>query len=127
MTPDFDQKIQKSFAAYLYPHVTLALPDRIMGQSFLNYLNFLHPQGVTFEYAGKSGVGQNEQSLEWSLLLEGQEGLKKDWGVKSTENLVQVHLPAFETRYFPFVSFLTFCRQFLAKLVLQTKVQELFL
>ena len=127
MTPDFDQKIQKSFAAYLYPHLTLALPDRIMGQSFLNYLNFLHPQGVTFAYAGKSDVGQNEQSLEWSLLVEGQEGLKKDWGVKSTENLVQVHLPAFETRYFPFVSFLTFCREFLAKLVLQTKVQELFL
>ena len=46
-------------------------------------------------------------SLEWSLLLEEQQGLKKDWGVESTENWEQVHLLAFETRYFPFVPYLT--------------------
>ena len=67
-------------------------------------------------------------SLEWSLLLEEQQGLKKDWGVESTANWKQVHFPAFETRYFPFVPYLTsFCRGFLAKLVLQRKFQWLFL
>ena len=39
----------------------------------------------------KSGFVQIEQSLEWSLLLEGQQGLKKDWGVESSTNWVQVH------------------------------------
>ena len=108
--PGFDQKDQKSFNTYLYPHLTMSPPDRMMDQSLFDYLNLLHAQGVTLKDAGKSGLVQNEQSLEWSLLLEGQQGLKKDWGVESTANLVQVHLPAFETWYFPFVSFLTsFC------------------
>ena len=91
MTPGCDQKVQKSFAAYLYPHLPLSPPDRMMGQSFLDYLNLLHAQGVTLQ-----------ESLEWSLLLEGQQGLKKDWGVESTANWVQVHLPAFETWCFAF-------------------------
>ena len=56
----------------------LALPYRIMGQSFIDYLNLLHAQGVTLEDAEKSGLVQNEQSLEWSLLLEARQGLKKD-------------------------------------------------
>ena len=57
----------------------------------------------------KSGLVQIEQSLEWSLLLEGQQGLKKDWGVKSTAQGIGT-FPAFETWYFPFVSFVTsFC------------------
>ena len=48
---------------------------------------------------------------------------KTDWGVESTANWIQVHLPAFETWYFLFVSFLTsFSRGFRATLVLQTKV-----
>ena len=115
MTPGFDQIVQKSFVTYLYPHLTLSPPDRMMGQSYLDYLNLLHAQGVTLKDAGKSGLVQNEQSLEWSLLLEGQQSLKKDWGVESTANWVQVHLPAFETWYFPFVSFSTsFCWRFLA-------------
>ena len=98
-----------------------------MGQGFLDYLNLLHAQGVTLEDAEKSGLAQNKQSLEWSLLMEGQHGLKKDWGVESTANWAQVHFPASETWYFPFVSFLTsFFRVFLATLVLQIKVQELF-
>ena len=96
MTPGCDQKVQKSFAAYLYPHLPLSPPDRMMGQSFLDYLNLLHAQGVTLEDAGKSGLVQNEQSLEWSLLLEGQQSLKKDWGVEITANWVQVHTLAFE-------------------------------
>ena len=80
------------------------------------YLNLLHVQGVALEDAGESGLVQNEQSLEWSLLLEGQQGLKKDWEVESTANWVRVHFPAFETRYFPFMSLLTsFCRGFLCK------------
>ena len=85
MTPGFDKKVQKSFAAYLYPHLTLSPPDRMMGESFIDYLNLLHAQ-VTLEDAGKSGLVQNEQSLEWSLLLMGQQGLKKDWEVESTVN-----------------------------------------
>ena len=110
MIPGFGQKVQESFVAYLYPHLTLSPPDRMMGQSFLDDLDLLHAHGVTLEDLGKPGLVQNEQSLEWSLLLEGQQGLKKDWGVESTTNLVQVHLPSFETWYFPFVSFLTsFC------------------
>ena len=64
MTPGCDQKVQKSFAAYLYPHLPLSPPDRMMGQSFLDYLNLLQVQGVTLEYAGKSNLVQNEQSLE---------------------------------------------------------------
>ena len=72
MTLGFHQKVQKSFAAYLYLHLTLSLPDRMMSQSFLDYLNLQHPQGVTHEDAGKFGLVQNEQSLEWSLLLKGQ-------------------------------------------------------
>ena len=32
-----------------------------MGQSFLDYLNLLHAQGVTLADAGKSGLVQNEQ------------------------------------------------------------------
>ena len=80
------------------------------GQSFLDDLNLLHAQGVTLKDAGKSGLVQNELSLECSLLLEGQQGLKKDWGVESTANWVQVHLPSFETSYFPFMSFFSsFC------------------
>ena len=55
MTTGFDQNVQKSFAAFLYPHLTLPPPDRIMGQSFLDYLNLLHAQRVTLEYALKSG------------------------------------------------------------------------
>ena len=51
----------------------------------------------------------------------------KDWGVESTANWVQVHFLAFETRYFSFVSFLTsFCKGSLAELVLQGKLQGLF-
>ena len=83
VTPGFGQKVQKSFVAYLYPHLTLSPPDRMMGQSFLDYLNLLHAQGVTLEDVGKSGLVQNEQSLKWSLL---QQGLKKDSGVESTVN-----------------------------------------
>ena len=91
----------------------------MIGQSFLDYLNLLQAQGVTLKDAGKSDLVQNEQSLEWSLLLEGEQSLKKDWGVESAANWVQVHLLAFKTWYFPFVSFLTsFCRGFLATLVL---------
>ena len=67
-------------------------------------------------------------SLEWPLLPKGQEALKKDWGVESTANWTHLHMAAFETRYFLTASFLTpFCRGFLAKLVLQTKVQRLLL
>ena len=98
----------------------------MMGQGFLDYLNLLDAQGVTLKDAGKSGLVQNEQSFEWSLLLKGQQGLKilKLKGVESTSKWVQVHLLAFKTWYFPFVSFLTtFCRGFLATLVLQIKVQ----
>ena len=124
MTPGFDQKVQKSFAAHHYPHLTLSLPERTMDQSFLDYLNLLRAQGVTLDDAGKSGIVQSEQSLIWNgLLLEGQQGLKNNWGVESTANWVQVHFPTFERRYFLFVSFLTsFYQGFLAKLLLQTKV-----
>ena len=31
MTPGFDRKVQKSFAAYLYSQLTLSLPNRMMG------------------------------------------------------------------------------------------------
>ena len=74
MTPGFDQKVEKFFAAYLHPHLTLSPPDKMLGQSFLDYQNPLHAQGVTLTDAGKSGLVQNEQSLEWSLLLELQVG-----------------------------------------------------
>ena len=47
MTPGFDRKVQKSFAVYLCPHLTLSPPEKMMGQSFLDYLNLLHAQGVT--------------------------------------------------------------------------------
>ena len=87
---DFDQKVQKSFAAYLSPHLTLSPPDKMMGQSFLDYLNLLHAQRVTLKDAWKSGLVQNEQSLECSLLLEGQQGLKKGWGVESTANCLHL-------------------------------------
>ena len=40
MIPCFDQKDEKSFATYLYPHLTLPL-DRMMSQSFLHYLNLM--------------------------------------------------------------------------------------
>ena len=60
MTPGFDRKVQKFFAAYLYSQLTLSVPKGMMGQSFLDYLNLLHPQGVTLEDAGKSGLFQNE-------------------------------------------------------------------
>ena len=56
-------------------HLPLSPPDRMMGQSFLECLNLLHAQGV-------SGLVQHEQSLEWSLLLKGRQGLKKDWKLK---------------------------------------------
>ena len=56
MTPGFDQKVQKSFAAHHYPHLTLSLPDRTMDQSFLDYLNLLRAQRVTLDDAGKSGI-----------------------------------------------------------------------
>ena len=85
----------------------MSLDDRMIGQSFLDYLNILRAQEVTLKDARESGLVQNEQSLEWPLLLEGQQGLKEDWGVESTANWLQVHMPAFETRYFPFMSFLT--------------------
>ena len=68
MTPGFDQKVQKSFPAHHYPHLTLSLPDRTMDQSFLDYLNLLLAQGVTLDDAGKSGLVQNEQSLIWNGL-----------------------------------------------------------
>ena len=71
----------------------------MIGQSFLDYLNILRALEVTLEDARKCALVQNEQSLEWPLLLEGQQGLKKDWGVESTANWLQVHMPAFETRY----------------------------
>ena len=90
MTPGFHQKVQKSFAANRYPHLTLSLPDRMMVQIFLDYPILLHAQGVTLEDPGESGLVQNEKSLEWSLLLEEQQGLKEDWGVESTANWVQV-------------------------------------
>ena len=32
MTPGFGQKVSKSFAPYLFPHFTLSLPDRMIGQ-----------------------------------------------------------------------------------------------
>ena len=51
MTPEFDQKVEEYFAAYIYHHFTMSLLDRMMGQSFLDYLNLLHPQGVTLEDA----------------------------------------------------------------------------
>ena len=60
MTPSFGKKFQKSFVAYLYPHLTLPPPDRMTGQSFLDYLNLLQAQGVTLEDAGKSGLVRNE-------------------------------------------------------------------
>ena len=76
MTPGFDQKVEKSFAAYLYPHLTLSPHDWMVGQSFLDYPNLPCPQGVTLLDARKSSLVQNEQTLEWSLLLEEQQGLK---------------------------------------------------
>ena len=63
MTPGFGQKVNKSFVAYLYPQLTLSPPDKMMGQSFLDYLNLLHIQGGTLEDAGKSGLVQNEQEF----------------------------------------------------------------
>ena len=57
------------------------------------------------------------------MLLKGQQGLKKDWGFESAANWVHANLPAFETRYFPFMSL---CHSFLANLVLQTKVRGRF-
>ena len=117
MTPGFDQKVQKSFAACIYPHLTLSALDRMMSQSFLVYLNLLHAQ--------RQG---NLVLFKMNRIWNGQ-GCWKDskvWkGVGSWKycKLVQVYLPAFETWYFPFVSFLTpFCWWFLATLVLQTKV-----
>ena len=62
----------------------------MIGQSFLDYLNILRAQEVTLEDARKSALVQNEQSLEWPLQLEGQQGLKEDWGVESTANWLQV-------------------------------------
>ena len=59
MTPGFGQKVQKSFVAYLYLHLTLSPPERMMGQSFLDYLNLLQAQGVTLKDAGRSGIVQN--------------------------------------------------------------------
>ena len=64
MTSGFRQKFQKFFVAYLYPHLTLSPPDKMMGQSFLDYLNLLRAQGVALEDAEKSVLFQNEQSLE---------------------------------------------------------------
>ena len=49
-----------------------------MGQSFPDYLNLLHAKEVTVNDARESGLIENEQSLEWSLFLEEQQGLKKD-------------------------------------------------
>ena len=66
MTPGFGRKVKKSFVVFLYPHLNLSTSDRMMGQSFLDYLNLLRAQGVTLEDAGKSGLVQNEQNLEWS-------------------------------------------------------------
>ena len=57
MTPEFDQKVEKYFAGYIYHHFTMSLLDRMMGQTFLDYLNLLHPQGVTLEDAKKSEFG----------------------------------------------------------------------
>ena len=78
MTPGFDPKGQKSFAVYLYPHLTLILPDSFMGQSFPDYLNLVYAKELTVNDARESGLIQNKQSLEWSLFLEEQQGLKKD-------------------------------------------------
>ena len=71
-TPDCDQKAQKYLAIYHYIHLALLPPDRMMGKSLVNYLNLLHTQSETLENSRKSGLIQNEQSLEWSLLLNGQ-------------------------------------------------------
>ena len=57
MTPEFDQKVEKSFAGYMYHHFTMSLLGRMMGQSFLDYINLLNPQGVTLEDAEKSEFG----------------------------------------------------------------------
>ena len=40
---------KSSSAAYHYPHLTLPLPDRMMVQSFLDYLNLLHAQRGNFK------------------------------------------------------------------------------
>ena len=58
MTTGFGQIVQKSFAVYLFLRSTLPPLARMMGQSFLDYLNLLHAQGVTLEDAGKSGLVQ---------------------------------------------------------------------
>ena len=71
MTPDCHQKVQKIFAAYLYPHLTVKPPGGVMGQNFRDHLNPLHAQQENVKDAGKSGPVQNEQNLEWSLQLEG--------------------------------------------------------
>ena len=52
MTTGFGQIVQKSFAVYLFLRSTLPPLARMMGQSFLDYLNLLHAQGVTLEDAG---------------------------------------------------------------------------
>ena len=57
MTPEFDQKVEKYFAGYIYYHFTMSLLDRMMGQTCLDYLNLLHLQGVTLEDAEKSEFG----------------------------------------------------------------------
>ena len=71
MTPGCHQKVQKIFAVYLNPHLTVKLPGEVMGQNFRDHLNLLHAQEVNVEDAGKSGPVQNEHNLEWSLQLEG--------------------------------------------------------
>ena len=40
--------------------------------------------------------------LKWTKFGMVSAAVGKDWGVESTANWVQVHLPAFETRYFYF-------------------------
>ena len=52
MTQDFNQKVQKPFATYLYTHLTLSPIDMMMmGKSFLDNLNLLHARGITLEDA----------------------------------------------------------------------------
>ena len=58
------------------------------------------------------------------VIAEGAAGFEERLGSCKYCKLGTGTLPAFETWYFPFVSFLTsLCRGFLATLVLQTKVQ----
>ena len=49
----FDQKANKFFSVYFYPHLTLSSLDKMIGKSLLQNLNFLDAQKVTLENAGE--------------------------------------------------------------------------